>query len=123
MKDPKGKFPDRDKYALDSGLLYHINLDNGKEYKAVVAPKVLVPTVLKDMHDKCGHFGIGKTCSLNKIYYFQPKMIKHIQRHVEGWSLCRREKLVADRYQLQATEFPHQLFSKVSTDLIVDLPL
>ena len=64
MKDPKGKFPGRDKYALDNGLLYHKNLDNGKEYKAIVVPKVLGSTVPKEMHDKFGHFGIGKTYSL-----------------------------------------------------------
>ena len=75
MKDPNGKFPDRDKYALDNGLLYQINLDNGKEYKAAVVPKVLVPTVLKGMHDKFGHFEIGKTYSLIKRYYFWPKII------------------------------------------------
>ena len=123
MKDKDSKFPDRDRYAVDKGLLYHKNLDNGKEYQAVVVPKVLVPTILKEMHDKFGHFGIGKTYSLIKRYYFWPKMIKHIQRHVQSCSLCRREKLVADKYQLQTTEIPHQPFSKVSVDLIVDLPV
>ena len=75
------------------------------------------------MHDKFGHFGIGKTYSLLKRCYFCPKMIKHIQRHVQSCSLCRREKLVADKYQLQRTEIPHQPFAKVSVDLIVDLPV
>ena len=57
MKDKDSKFPDRDRYAVDKGLLYHRNIDNGKEYQAVVVPKVLVPTILKEMHDKFGHFG------------------------------------------------------------------
>ena len=101
MKDKNSKFPNRDRYAVDKGLLYHRNLENGHEYQAVVVPKVLVPTILKEMHDKCGHFGVGKTYSLIKRYYFRPKMmIKHIQRHVQSCSLCRREKLVADKYQL-----------------------
>ena len=50
-------------------------------------------------------------------------MIKHIQRYIDSCSLCRREKLVADKYQLQTTEIPFQPFAKVSVDLIVDLPL
>ena len=49
-------------------------------------------------------------------------MIKHIQRHVDSYSLCRREKMQADKYQLQATEIPKRAFGKVSIDLIVDLP-
>ena len=75
------------------------------------------------MHDHFGHFGIGKTYSLIKRYYFWPKMIKHIQKHVDSCSLCRREKMQADKYQLQTTEIPKRAFGKVSIDLIVDLPL
>ena len=123
MKDKNSKFPDWDRYAVDKGLLYHKNLDNGIEYQAAVAPKVLVPTILKEMQYRFGHFGIGKTYSLIKRYYFWPQMIKHIQRHVQSCSLCRREKLVADKYQRQTTEIPHQPFAKVSVDLIVDLPV
>ena len=74
------------------------------------------------MHD---HFGIGKTYSLIKRYYFWPKMIKHIQKHVhvDSCSLCRREKVQADKYQLQTTEIPKRAFGKVSINLIVDLLL
>ena len=39
--------------------------------------KVLVPTVPKEMHDQFGHFGI-------KRYYYWPKMIRHIQAHVNA---------------------------------------
>ena len=75
------------------------------------------------MHDHFGHFGSGKNYSLIKRYYFWPKMIKHIQKHVDSYSLCRREKMQADKYQLQTTEIPKRAFGKVSIDLIVDLPL
>ena len=74
------------------------------------------------MHDHFGHFGIGKAYPLIKRYYYWPKMIKHIQRHVDSCSLCRREKM-QDRYQLQTTEIPNRAFAKVSIDLIVDLPV
>ena len=70
MEKKDNKFPDRDKYAKEEGLLYHINQENGKEYKAVIEPKPLVPTVLKEMHDRFGHVGIGKTYSLIKRHYF-----------------------------------------------------
>ena len=56
------------------------------------------------MHDHFGHFGIGKTYSLVKRYYYWPRMIKHIQAHVDSCSLCRKEKLQAEKYQLQTTE-------------------
>ena len=46
---------------------------NGKEYKATVVPKVLIETVLKEMHDHFGHFGVGKTYALIKRYYYWPK--------------------------------------------------
>ena len=71
------------------------------------------------MHD---HFGIGKTYSLIKRYYYWPKRIKHIQVHVYSCSLCRREKMEADNYQLQTIEIPKTAFAKVSIDLIVEIP-
>ena len=48
-------------------------------------------------------------------------MIRNIQVHIESF-LYRREKLQADTYQLQTTEIPLKPFTKVSTDLVVDLP-
>ena len=124
MADPKGRFNERDSYGYDdSGLFYHLNRENGKEFKATVVPKSLIKTVLQEMHDHFGHLGIGKTYSLVKIYYYWPKMIKHIQAHVDSCSLCRREKLQVEKYQLQTTEIPKTLFAKVSVDLIVELPV
>ena len=124
IADPKSRFNERDSYGYDDkGILYHINREKGKEYKATVVPKVLIQTILKEMHDHFGHFDIGKTYSLIKRYYYWPKMIKHTQRHVDICSLCRREKMQADKYQLQTTEIPNRAFAKVSIDLIVDLPV
>ena len=107
----------------DDGLLYHINRENGREYKATVVPKTLIKTILQEMHDHFGHFGIKKTYSLTKRYYYWPKMIKHIQGHEDSCSLCQWEKMEADKYQLQTTEIPGRAFSKVSVDLIVELPI
>ena len=123
MADPKSRLNERDSYGYDdSGLLYHLNRENDKAFKATVVPKSLIKTVLQEMHDHFGHFGIGKTYSLVKRYYYWPKMIKHIQAHVDS-SLCRREKLQAEKYQLQTTEIPKKPFAKVSVDLIVELPV
>ena len=123
MEDPKSRFNERDSYGYDStGLLYHINKENGKEYKPIRVPKVLIKTVPQEMHDHFDHFGIGKTYSLIKRYYYLPKMIKHIQAHVDSCSVCRKEKMQADKYQLQTTEIPKRAFAKVSIDLIVELP-
>ena len=74
------------------------------------------------MHDHFGHFGTGKTYSLIKRYYYWPKMIKCIQAHVYSCSLYRREKIQANKYQLQTTEIPKRAFAKVSIDIIIELP-
>ena len=49
-------------------------------------------------------------------------MIKHLHAHVDSCSLCRREKMQADKYQLQTTAIPKRAFAKVSIDLIVEMP-
>ena len=49
-------------------------------------------------------------------------MIRNIQAHVGSCSLCRREKLQANKYQLQTTEIPLKPFANVSVDLVEDLP-
>ena len=46
LEDPRSRFHERDCYGYDdTGLLYHINTENGKEYKAMVIPKTLIKTV------------------------------------------------------------------------------
>ena len=123
LEDPRSKFHERDPYGYtDDGLLYHISRENCKENKATVVPEVLIETVLKEMHDHFGHFGVGKTYAPIKRYYYWPKMIRNIQAYVGSCSLCRREKLQADKYQLQTTEIPLKLYPKVSIHLVVDLP-
>ena len=123
MEDPRSRFYGRDSYGYDDdGLLYHINKENSKEYKAIVVPKTLIKTVLQEMHNHFGHFGIWKTYSLIKRYYYWPKMIKHIQGHIDSCSLCQQEKMQANKYQLQTREIPGRAFAKVSVDLIVELP-
>ena len=43
MEDPKSRFNERDSYQYDNiGLLYHINKENGREYKAAIIPKILI---------------------------------------------------------------------------------
>ena len=71
MEDPRSRFHEGDSYGYDdTGLLYHINRENGKECKATVIPKILIKTALQEMHDHFGHFSIGKTYSLTKRYYY-----------------------------------------------------
>ena len=86
-------------------MLQHISRENAKEYKATVVP-----------------FGVGKTYAMIRRYIYWPKMIRNIQAHVEIFSLCRREKLQADKCKLQTREIPLKPFAKVSIDLVVDLP-
>ena len=74
LEDPSSRFHKRDSYGYDdTGLLYHINRENSKEYKAMVIPKTLIKHVLQEVHNHFSHFGIGKTYSLIKRYYYCPK--------------------------------------------------
>ena len=104
------------------GLLDYINKEIGKEYKATVIPKTLIKTILQEIHDHFGHFDIRKIYSLIKRYYYWPKMIKHIQGHVDSCFLCQREKMQTDKYQLQTTEILGRAFTKVYADMIAELP-
>ena len=123
LENPRSRFHERDFYRYDdTGLLYHINWENGKDYKAMDIPKTLIKTVLQEMHDHFGHFSIRKTYSLIKRCYYWPKMIKHILCHVDSCSLCQREKMQADKYQLKTLEILGRAFTKVSADLILELP-
>ena len=70
----------------------------------VAVPKAHVSTVLKELHGRFGHFEICEAYSLIKRHYFWPKMIKHIQRHIDSCFLCSREEPIAGKYQLQTTE-------------------
>ena len=48
MEDPKRRFNERDSNGYEStGLLNHINKENGKEYKTTIVLKVLIKTVLQ----------------------------------------------------------------------------
>ena len=86
MEDPRSRFHKRDSYGYDdTGLLYHINRESGKEYKVTVIPRTLIKSVLQEMSNHFGHLSIGKTYSLIKRYYYWSKMIKHIQAHVDSF--------------------------------------
>ena len=64
------------------------------------------------MHDHFSHFGIGKTYSLIKRYYYWPKIIKHMQHHVDSCYLCQREKMQADNYQLKPPKYQEELLQR-----------
>ena len=105
MEDPRSRFHKRDSYWYDNtGLLYHINKENGKEYKATVILKSLIKIILQEMHNHFGHFGIWKTYSLIK----KTILLAQNDKTHSGWcrhcSLCQREKMQADKYQLQMTK-------------------
>ena len=73
------------------------------------------------MYDHFGHF-LALANMFSKMYYYWPKMIKYIQAQVHSWSICRRENMQADKYQLQTTEISKRAFAKVSIQLIVEMP-
>ena len=92
MADAKGRFSERYSYGYDdSGLLYHLNRENGIKKK----PQLYQRALSKHCFRRCMTIlvTLELAYSLVKRYYYWPKMIKHIQAHVNSCSLCRREKL------------------------------
>ena len=48
MEDLRSRFYERDSYRYDdTGLLYHINRENGKEYKDTAIQRTLIKTILQ----------------------------------------------------------------------------
>ena len=74
LEDPRSRFHEKDSYEYDdTGLLYHINRENGKEYKVMVVPKTLITTILQEMHEHFGHFRIGKLIPWSRDITTGPK--------------------------------------------------
>ena len=83
----------------------------------MVVPKSLMKTILQEMHEHFGHFGIGKTYSLIKRFYYWSKIIKPIQAHVDSCSLCQMGE--ASGWQGSAADHrdrPGWAFAKVSAE-------
>jgi len=108
------------KFHVIDNVLHTTVIDCGKSFTAVVIPKNLRATILHELHDKLGHFGVNKTYSLIKRHYFWPNMSKDIQKYCRTCSLCRRDKLKQDSFAIMNTEIPDRPFDKIAIDLIGD---
>ena len=99
-------------------LASYINKENHKECKATIVPKVLIKTILQEMHDHFGHFGIGKIYSLSKRYYTGLRYLNTYMPMLTA-ALYVEEK----RCKLINTNFRQlRAFAKVSIDIIIEMP-
>ena len=74
MEDPRSRFHERDSYGYDDdGLLYHINRENGKEYKATVVPTTLIKTVFRGCMTTLGILALRKHILWSKDTTTGPK--------------------------------------------------
>jgi hypothetical protein len=51
------------------------------------------PTVLRECHDQCGHFGINKTYQILQTRFFWPGMMADVKLHVDACGACKGNRL------------------------------
>ena len=78
-------------------LASYINKENGKEYKATIVPKVLVKTVVQEMHGHFGHYLLGTWESYSPTAR-QPNICKIVQSSLYSWTMYINKNKVLPPY-------------------------
>ena len=55
-------------------------------------PKTLVPMVLHEFHDVCGHFGVNRTYAMIAEWYYWPRMGDAVSRYCQRCDICQHNK-------------------------------
>jgi hypothetical protein len=83
--------------------------------------------MIQDVHDSklCGHPGRENTAQILSRQYFWPQMSQDVRRFVRNCDACGRNKSWRDVRQgfLKPLPVPSRIWSEISIDFIVDLPL
>lgn len=102
------------KLQLRDGLLYRVKQTAaGKETTQLVLPERFRTTVLKSLHDECGHLGIEKTSELIKDRFYWPHMSIDVEQYIKTCGRCITRKTLPQR---SATL--HQITSTGPLDLV-----
>ena len=116
------KFP---QYTLREDSI--IMFSNWTGYNRVCVPKVLVPEVLKEIHDGItgtAHGGYEKTYRRIAQIFYWPRMSYDIRKFVFSCGICQqiKHKRHAPSGILKPIPIPDTPFEVVTMDLITDLP-
>jgi Reverse transcriptase (RNA-dependent DNA polymerase)/RNase H-like domain found in reverse transcriptase/Integrase zinc binding domain/Chromo (CHRromatin Organisation MOdifier) domain len=81
----------------------------------------------QDVHDSllCGHPGRENTAQILSRQYFWPRMSQDVRRFVRNCDTCGRSKAWRDVRQgfLKPLPLPDRIWSEISIDFVVDLPM
>ena len=55
-------------------------------------PKTLVPTVLQELHDARGHFGVNRTYAMIAEWYYWPRMGDAVRGYCHRCNICQHNK-------------------------------
>ena len=88
--------------------------------------KKIKEEILKENHDlvDVGHLGQHRMLELLKRNYWWPGLKEDIKRYVQGCFKCQQNKVQHQRKagELHPLEIPHELWQKISIDIIGPLP-
>ena len=108
------------KYTATDGLLYFAK----KEVLCIPNDKPLRTTILQEIHDSAGHFGVEKCYEALERRFFWPHMGVTLKAFIQSCPVCQRHKGAA-RNGNGLTMFldaPERAWSDVSMDFISGLP-
>ena len=94
----------RKKLFVADQLLQRRSRIDDEEVNQVVVPVALQPEVLRQLHDKMGHFGVDRTLELAKSRFYFPKMHTIVTEYVSSCDRCMRRKAPPQKAPMASLE-------------------
>ncbi|XP_024146840.2 uncharacterized protein LOC112157953 [Oryzias melastigma] len=89
---------EKSKLHLKDGLLYRMRkTSSGVENKQLILPERYRTSVMKSLHDECGHLGVEKTSELLKDRFYWPRMNTDIEQYIKTCGRCVSRKTLPQR--------------------------
>lgn len=120
----------QDQYFMHKGVLYHVEqckpkLENDVTLQLVI-PRLLVPTILKILHDcqfQGGHVGTSRTMAKAKSRFYWNHMYRDIANWISSCEVCTQKKRPPNPIRAHITPMPiSSPFERISTDILGPLP-
>ena len=111
---------DNQLYKIENDLLKHHLQVNSQNFYPVVLPRMIIGHVLELAHNKLGHNGISRTCTV-KMSLLLERYEASIVKHVKCCDICQKRNLQIVPYaklHFDTATFPMEF---ISMDLIGEL--
>ncbi|KAK7945434.1 hypothetical protein WMY93_001162 [Mugilogobius chulae] len=83
---------------LKDDIMYRTRkVPNGTETKQLVLPERYRTSVMKSLHDECGHLGVEKTTELLKDRFYWPRMSSEVEQYIKTCGRCISRKTLPQR--------------------------